>query len=319
MSARRLPLIWVVLWAGGLAGCARCPEKFVSLQALVEEYNANAWRVPKLWARARIRASFQGFSWGSVSPLAPANGYVMLWKLPGSAGTSEKVDFVLIGKEIAELFRAGVDAQRGLYYFWYNVGQEGGAWFGREELAGAPRVAHIPFDPTQLVEILGVTQLPPPAPEVLPAVVMTLQQDPCAYVVRYVRPQPETGFLKIWREVYFRWSDTEPRQPFRVKLYGPDGLCRVVAEVGRYQRVVWEGPPEQAPLMPTDVRMTWPEIKDVQPASAIHVRLSEMSTVHPFGSEIFDFPAPGNPPSGVGELIQVDAAYGRVEAERIGR
>ncbi|MCK4626819.1 MAG: hypothetical protein KAV00_16020, partial [Phycisphaerae bacterium] len=160
-----------------LGGCQPCPEKFVSTETLVAEYNANASRVPKLWARARIRVTFSdekgwSFSWGSTSPLASGNAILLLDK---GDNPSEPVDFVIIGKEIAELFRIGTDSASGLYYFWGNLGNRGGAWFGRTKFAGAPGVKGIPLDPLQLLEILGVTELPAVQAGAMPAVVMTLQ------------------------------------------------------------------------------------------------------------------------------------------------
>ena len=328
MSAHRLRFAWILLHPLVLVGCVpQCPEYFVSPDTLVDKYNDNARRVPKLWARARIRATFTHksglkFSWGSASPLAPSNGYVMLWKEggapPGGESGPPKVNFVLIGREIGtELFRLGLDGGTGLYYLWYDVGDERQAWYGRQGYAGAPLVQSIPIDPTQLVEILGVTELPGLQAIDMPVVVMTLQSDPCAYVVRYLEPQQVSGHLKIWREVLFRWSDKQPRRPYRIKLYDGDGRCRVVADVRRYGRIAWDGPEDQAPIMPTDIRMTWPKIKNVQPASSIHLTLSEMSTTRPFKKGVFDFWSSLS--AAMSDPIQVDAVYGPIRQERRSR
>ena len=279
--------------------------------------------LPRRWARARIRATFTDksgwkFSFGSTSALAPSNGYVLLWKEQGGPAVGEgpapKVNFALIGRELgSELFRLGLDAQAGLYYLWYNFGDYRQAWVGRRKFAGAPRVTNIPIDPTQLVEILGVTELPD-RPAAIPAVRVTRQCNPCAYVVRYLKFQPVSGHLKLWREVHFRWSDSLPRRPYRVMLYDAEGRCRVVAEVGKYTPVAWAGPAERAPVMPTDIRMTWPKIKNVQPASSVHLRLSEMDATRDFSKEVFDFWS--SLPPAVTDPIQVDAAYGRIQLER---
>ena len=306
MNTRQLMLIHI---AGlvFLTGC-QCPEKFVSLETLVDEYNANTSQVQRLWARARIRVTFsdekgRSVSWGSASPLAAANALVLLDK---GASPSKPTDFVLIGREITELFRVGTDSASGLYYCWANLGGRGGAWFGRTKYAGAPGVKGIPIDPLQLVEILGITELPEIRAGAMPAVVMTLQNTPgdCAYVVRYLKPQPISGHLKIWREVYFRWSDTEPRRPFRIKLYDAAGLCRVVADVADYKPIAADG---DAPVMPTDIRITFPAIKNVQPASSLHMRLSEMSTTKRFRRRVFDFRS--HLPAGITNPTQVDSAY----------
>jgi len=320
MKAHPCALVGVVLLPLVVCGCPGRPERFVSLETLVAEHNANARRVPRLWARARMRLSFSDekgrkFSWGSAAALAPSNGYVMLWKEPpASAGSPEKLNFALIGREVGmEMFRVGADAQMGLYYLWYSYGNEGQAWYGRQQFAGAPDVVRMPIDPLQLVEVLGVTALPEPRASAMPAVVMTLETDPYAYVVRYLRPQPVTGHLKIWREVYFRWDDKRPRRPFRVKLFDADGLCRVIADVGQYAPVASDRQGEPPAIMPTDIRMSWPAIKNMQPASSIHIRLSEMSTTRDFSKDVFDFLS--KLPAGLSDPIQVDGAYGLMGIE----
>ncbi len=303
MKPHRLTILLILAF---LSGCAQCPEKFVSLETLVSEYNANASQVPRLWARARIRVTIgRSPPWGSASPLATPNSLLLLEK---GGSTSKPVDFVIIGKEITELFRVGTDSDAGLYYCWANLGNWGGAWFGRTKYAGAPGVAGIPIDPMQLVEILGITELPEIRPGAMPAVVMTLQNKPgdYAYAVRYLKPQPVSGHLKIWREVYFRWSDTEPRRPYQIRIYDAAGICRVVAEVADYKPIATHTDGE-GPIMPTDIRITWPAIKNVQTASSLHMRLSEMSTTHPFFKIVFDFRS--HLPPGITNPVQVDSIY----------
>ena len=325
MSVRAIA---TVLAAGGmltLTGCpptcsedySRCPARYVSLRELVAGYNANAAAVPVLWARASVKVTLSdgkgsSFSWGSASPLADPNAVLILSKDAQAAGPS---DFVMIGRELsAELFRLGVDAAGGLYYFWYNFGQRGEGWLGRCRFAGAPAVKSVPIDPMQLVSILGVTELPEVAPGKMPAVVLRLSGRPPAYVVSYLKPQPVTGELKLWREVSFHWSEDKPRRPFRVRLFDADGLCRMVAEVGEYKPIEWEGPPEKAPVVPTWLRICWPAIKDVQSASSLEIRLSDMSTTHAFRRTVFRF----RPPPGVPVKL-VDAVYGPVRKERPSR
>jgi hypothetical protein len=111
-------------------------------------------------------------------------------------GEPPRPSFVLMGREVGtDLFRLGLDARAGRYYFWYSLGREGHAWHGRQEYAGAPDVEAMPVDPTQLVEVLGVTELPD-RPGTLPAAAMTLQTDPCAYVVCCLKPQPVSGRMR---------------------------------------------------------------------------------------------------------------------------
>jgi len=283
-----------------LGGCPRCPGPRLSLQALVAEHNANAAGVPKLWARARVRATFSDakgrrLSWGSVSALAAPNALVMLAKR--DEGASGPPDFVLIGRDVVELFRVGFSRLEDVYYMWGRLGDRGAAWLGRRALAGAPGATAVPIDALQLLEILGVTAMPEVRPDAMPAVVMTMETDPCAYVVRYLNPQPVSGHLKIWREVWFRWDARQPARPFRVRLFDADGLCRAVAEVGRYRPIeVGDDHAGPAPVMPTDIRVTWPAIKNVQTASAVHLVLSEMSTTHRFSKKVFLFAPPAGTP-----------------------
>ncbi|MDY7009642.1 MAG: hypothetical protein SVV80_02685 [Planctomycetota bacterium] len=310
MKTHRLILLFIPVF---LSGCTQCPEKFVSLETLVGEYNANASQVRRLWARARIRVTLSNdagwsISLGSTSPLAAANALLLLDKGDSRSG---QTDFVLRGREMIELFRVGIDSTEGLYYCW-AIGGRGGAWFGRTKYAGAPGVAGIPLDPLQLVEILGITELPAVQTGAMPAVVMMLQNTPgdCAYVVRYLKPQPVSGHLKIWREVYFRWSDTRPRLPYQVKLYDADGFCRVVAEVSDYKPIATDTDSDgenEGPIMPTDIRITFPAIKNVQPASSLHMRLSEMSTTKQFSPKAFDFRS--HLPTEITNPVQVDSAY----------
>jgi len=163
MIARRMAFAGMLLCSVVLGGCPRrpCPERSVSLVELVDQHNANASRIRKLWARARIRVTLSDESglrlaWGSTSALAPSNGYVMLSKepvfSPSGPGPSDRVNFVLIGREMSDLFRLGLDARSGLYYFWYRLGDRGEAWYGRTEYAGAPKAESMPIDPTQLVD-----------------------------------------------------------------------------------------------------------------------------------------------------------------------
>ena len=319
MNVRAATLMVVAGSVLALAGCpaavdpddyTRAPEAYVPLKQLVAEYNANARKVPKLWARVKIKISLPGLPpIGSTSAGAETNGLLMLHQTPDPAKPD---NFVLIRQELsAELFRLGVDSHsrpaEPRYYLWYRFGDRSQAWMGRCRFAGAPAVQGVPVDPMQLMEVLGVTELPPPAAGKLPAVVVRMEGAPAAYVLRYLKPQPVTGELKIWREVCFRWSDDGPRRPFRVRLFDADGFCRVVADVSEYKPIDWPGEPAEAPVMPTDLKIRWPEIKGIQPASSLHIVLSKVSTTHPFRDTVFDFV--GNLPRGIPVKI-VDAIYG---------
>jgi hypothetical protein len=315
MSARGAAMLLLAGWAPGLAGCPApqaCPCCHVTLSALAAEHNSNADKVPRLWARARVQVTCtnpQGrtVTLGSASPAAKGNARLMLTKDPDKG-----VNFLLAGGEtgLPDIFRVGADARSGVYYLWFHYREMGSAWFGRTAYSGAPGVRAMPFDASQLLEVLGLTPLPPPAKEVMPAVVMTMSDNPCAYVVQYLKPQPVTGHLKVWREVYFHWADNQPRLPFHLRFYDGDGRCRVKADVANYRAIETDAPAGDWPVMPTDIRVTWPAIKDVQPASALRMTLTEMSTIHPFVERVFDFWT--YLPPEVSDRTQVDVLYGTI-------
>ncbi|HET6428477.1 MAG TPA: hypothetical protein VFJ30_08710 [Phycisphaerae bacterium] len=301
----------VLLGAAVCAGCPLQPREAVPLHVLVAEHNANAAKVPRLWANARVSATFTLESglpihWGSTSPLASYNAKLRFWKQP-----SGPPNFVLVGQEVAqELFRVGIDAPAGLYYMWYNVGDNAQALVGRAALAGAPGVEAIPIDPLQLAEVLGITALPT-EPGRLPAVTLQMQkQRPYAYVVNYWDFQPVTGRMKLWRQVLYTWSDQRPRLPFQVRLFDAEGRCRVIADVGRYKPIEWDGPPGDAPVMATDFRILWPGIKDVQRRTSIHLTLEEMSATRPFLRSYFEYRShlpPGLPETRVDASVAVNS------------
>lgn len=305
MINRRIATGMALLGVSICAGCEVCPREHVPLQVLVAEHNANAAKVPRLWANARVSAAFTPENglpvlWGSTSPLTPYNARLRFWKQ-----TAGPPDFVLVGQEVGqELFRVGIDADAGLYYAWMNIGKGAQALVGRTRLAGAPGVEAIPVDPMQLVSVLGITELPTELRR-LPAVTLQMRTRPCAYVVRYWDWQPTTGQMKLWREVWYTWQDNRPRLPFKVFLFDARGRVRMTADVGNYRPIEWAGPRDGAPIMPTDFRIRWPGIKGVQRAASIHLTLSDMSTTRAFLRSYFNYRS--HLPAGLPET-QVDAS-----------
>ena len=88
MTYCRLPLVAAVLACLLAGGCAPppCPTRHASLEKLVDDYNANAAKVDRLWARVRWQVDLSDakghrVSAGSVSPLSAPNGYLMLAKV----------------------------------------------------------------------------------------------------------------------------------------------------------------------------------------------------------------------------------------------
>ena len=304
------------LAAAALGGCPKCPDTMVPMDRLVDDYNANAARVPRLKASAKIAATItdskgRSFPWGSTSPLARPNGVLMLGKGPGKLGPH---NFVLIGRETAsvELFRVGSNAEEGLYYFWFRFGKHGQAWWGRNELAGAPGVEGLPMEPGQLLAVLSVCELPTDYTDA-PTVAMTMDTDPkrCAYVLTYIDRQPITRRLGFRREVYFHWGP-DKKPPFLVRFFDNRGRRIMTAHLDKYRPVrLGDDAPEgaSAPVMPTDIRIDWPERK-----SSVHLVLSDMTIErigNPKKATRFEAYAPPDIPK-----IQVDAHIRRGGPDR---
>ncbi|MCK4602857.1 MAG: hypothetical protein KAU28_10355 [Phycisphaerae bacterium] len=273
-AAEKLASLFLSAAALGVCGCPKCPDTSVPLAQLVAEHNANAARVGRLWARAKIAVTFMGkesglpFSWGSTSPLASPNGLLLLAKGPGPLGPH---DFALIGRELGrKLFQLGSSVTDGRYYLWYNVGDRSAGWWGRNELAGAPGVV-VPIDPNQLLAVLAVCELPSDftAP---PTVAVRMSTNPCAYVVTYIDRQPVTGKIIFKRDMYFRWSDSKPRRAFLVNFFDAAGRLVMTARLKNYRSVEVEDK-LSPPVMPTDIEINWPQTR-----GKIHLVLSQMTT-----------------------------------------
>lgn len=303
----------VIITCGLLAaagGCAApCPRTHASLPELISTYNTNAARVPRLWARARITATFPvnglPVTWTSAAP----NGILLLVKGEDPLGPH---DFVLVGKEAGlEVFRVGSSAEQGLYYFWYALGDDAAAYVGRQELAGAAGIEEMPIDPNQLLAVLGVTDLPHELswspgggrPTPFPTAAMRMNTEPgrCAYAVSYIDRQPVSGRILFRREMLFTWSDEEPVRPFRVNFLNADGLAVLTAELSDYRPVATPDATAPAPEMPTDIRIQWLDPHTHKPTSSVRLELSEMTT-EPRGSRAA---ARFNPPAAA-PIIEVD-------------
>ncbi len=302
----------ITLLAVGLllvsAGCPQQPETIVPLELIIAENNINARQVPNLWARARLQATFpielEGggtlpFSWGSTSDLASPNGLLLLGKGPDPLGQH---NFVLVGRETIamELFRVGASLEEGVYYFWYGFGDKRGAMWGRNAYAGAAGVGAIPINPHDVLAVLNVSLMPENLTR-LPAVTMKMRTTPgqYAYVVSHLDRDPVSGNISFRRETLFTWSDDAKPQPFEMNFYDPQGLCVMSAKLSNYQPVATD-PPASAPVvMPTDIKITWPQAK-----ASMHIVLSEISTKQvPAAAFKFADHAPAMPAD---RVIQVD-------------
>ncbi len=253
-----------------------CPQTMVSLDQLLDEYNANASAVPQLWARARVKITMPKagipFSWGSVSPRSAPNANLLLFKGPNPLGPH---NFVLIGKEAGvELFRTGTSITDGVYYFWYRWGDDAACLWGKNSLAGAPGIEGLLIDPTQIAAVLSVCELPADLTQP-PLVALSMNTTPgeCAYVVTYMDRQPITNKIIFKREMHFRWSDDEPRRPFRVDFFDNRGVRVMAAELSDYKPIRLANEPKTAPepIMPTYIKITWPTEN-----TKVEIALSEM-------------------------------------------
>lgn len=277
----------VVLLAAVAAGVCGCripvPRTQVPIEVLVGEYNTNAAKVPRLWARAKIQMTmyhaptgFPIFTWGN--PLLPANGLLLLSKTTDRLGHH---NFVLIGRETqaAELFRVGVSADEGVYYMWQRVPEKVALW-GRNELAGFPGVKGLPIDPTGVLAVLGVCELPSDFTR-LPTVSLTMntRQFEYAYMLTYLDRQPLTNRIGFRREMHFIWDDHTARRLFKVNFFDTRGRRVMSARVGNYKPIdvsELEDPPADAPLVPTDIQVTWYNDRE-QKTSRVNIRLAEMT------------------------------------------
>lgn len=303
------PLRWA---AGALAavlaaaaGCCQPPRAQVTLDQLVAEHNANAALAPRIWARARIEAtSGLLFTWGSASPAATPNGFLILVKPADPLATP---DFTLIGQEAdVTVFQAGVSLVDAKYYFWFHGGK---AWWGRLALAGAPGITDLPIDPTQLPAATNLLALPSVRSEPAALAMVTPDQPrdyfydspleaifgPCryAYVVTHFARQNVSGRLAVKRETCFLRSDSAPPRPFLIRYLDEAGRPVMTARLKDYREV--ETPAGPRPVMPMDIRIDWPDSR-----AGVHILLSDATTAKgkPEACQP-DFPA------GI-ETIQVD-------------
>jgi len=290
------------------AGCCTPPTTAVTLDELLAEHNANAAAVPRLWARARVQVDLVAdglpLSWGSTSPLAEPNGLLLLAKGEHRLGPH---DFVLIGRETmaVELFRLGSSVAEGRYYFWARFGRHGGAWWGRHRYAGAPQVGGLPIDPTQLLAVLGVCELPDDLTE-LPAATLRMDRRPCeyAYVVSVLDRQPVSRRIVVQREVHFTWDDRKPRRPFLVRIFDAAGRPALTARMSDYRPIDSPDTAGAAPVMPADIRISWEGPPADTYVRQIHLVLSEMTTADTWDRDACRFDPQGIDP---GRVVQVDA------------
>ncbi|MFB3891435.1 MAG: hypothetical protein ACE15C_05355 [Phycisphaerae bacterium] len=298
-----------------LAGCP-CPKAAlpITVDQLVTQYNANAAAVPKLYARANLDINLVDDK--GVPRFITLDGLLMLGKTPGGQ------DFVLRGSQSGtDVFKLGQNVQENVYYFWYAFGGKGKLWKGRLNLAGAEAVKSIPVDPTQLLSVLAVCELPSDLTK-LPAV--GLAQEPGGPGERWWCPpdttrvgkltqidrQPASGRILSRSEMLFRWARDQSPRAFQVNILDSSGNRVMVATLKKYRTIKTApdksnqpapatmpafGPPP-APIMPSEIEVAW-----IGTGNRIRLTLSDMNTYQgkpEIGSKLI-------PPPGV-EVIQVD-------------
>ena len=302
-------------------GCGQpLPKTQVSLETLVAEYNANAVGVPMLAAYAEI--DFATYHEATGLPLPwwnSPNGLLRLKKGPHPLGTH---DMVLIGREVSkQVLRVGTSRKDGVYYMWILMPEAKAMW-GRTDLAGAPGIKLLPIDPTGLQAVLGICQLPADQSST-PAV--TLQMDTkagrYAYVLSYVNRQPVSNKFVVRREFRFGWDEERPNwlaellwgkyRPQRleeINFFDAHGRKMMSAAVSNYKPVdisTLDNPPATAPIMPTDIRITWFNDRKRKTAS-VRLRLTQMTAEEMWDTEVCEFlkNVPGDIP--LDKIIQVD-------------
>ena len=258
----------ILAWAA-VGCCPPAPTRVDSREQIVASYNANAAGVRRLWARVRVYANAPSMPVAIDSP-----GLLMLAKSGDPLGPQ---DFVLQGGEPGYSFRIGSSTADNAYYFWYKAGDRAGGFRGRNNIAGLADGNAVPFDPQQILAVLGVLELPADFTR-LPTVLLTMDATPChyAYVLTYISQQPLTRTILARRELYFEWNDNPPRHPYMVKFFDQQGRRIMTATLKDYRpiRLADEGvATSKAAQMPTDIDIVWPEKN-----SRLHLQLSEMTT-----------------------------------------
>ena len=318
---RRSTLGLLSLFVIATGGCSQpMPKTQVTLDELVAEYNANAAAVPMLAAYAEI--DFTAYHEITGLPMglwSSPNGLLRMKKGPAPLGTH---DMVLIGREVSkQVLRVGTSSKENVYYMW-TLMPEARAMWGRTELAGAPGIKLLPIDPTGLQAVLGICQLPA-GQSSTPAVVLQMDTKPgrYAYVLGYVSRQPVSNRFVLRREFRFAWDEKRPnwlarlfwgahrpRRLDEINFFDARGRRIMSAAVSDYKSVdisTLDNPPATAPIMPTDIRITWFNDRKRKTAS-VRLRLTQMTAEEMWDTEVCEFlkNVPGDIPPD--KVIQVD-------------
>ncbi|MCP4375123.1 MAG: hypothetical protein GY794_02930 [bacterium] len=318
---RRTVLGLISLFIIATGGCAQpLPKTQVTLEKLLSEYNTNAAGATMVAAYADIEFTKYHELTGIGLPLwSSPNGLLRIKKGPDPLGTH---DMVLIGREVSkQVLRVGTSRKENVYYMWTLIPEAGAMW-GRTQLAGAPGIEQLKIDPTGLQAVLGICKLPDNQ-TAAPAVTLKMDTTPgrYAYVLSYINRQPVSNHLVARREFRFAWDEERPdgisellwgkqkqRRLEEINFFDASGRRIMSAEIGDYKPIDISdsaNPPAVAPIMPTDIRITWFDNRKQKTAS-VRLRLSQMTAEEIWDTEICEFF--GNLPAEIprSKLVQVD-------------
>lgn len=185
----------------------------------------------------------------------------------------------------------GIGSNEAEYWVWIEPDLGLLRW-GRHEHAGKPCAEKIPVRPDQLASLLGFDGLPPQTGELVGPVRRAGREFD---IFGYTR-RNSSGAWKLDRE-YF----VDRRAPYLVRLvafYDEYGR-RVMSAMLDDHRPAWK----DGPLVPHQININWPTDDGNFNLSALAIE--GRTTVSP---RAFNRPTPAELPSGVRDVVQVDAA-----------
>jgi len=285
------------------AGCPRCPEVLLSREELFAQYNANANHLRTLRANAEIelqtdhRGLYQSI-WipdgrlyfrRRVSDLGEPRSFMDWWLRPHPRFRGDDPlapqDFVVRGKELGqELFRLGIDGKAEVLYYWANVpGRASFARWARLSDVEEGHITRLPINPVDILSLLGVV---PWSTDMYAQtqVVLKAPSDACVYQMLVCSRREAWGGWYLTREVWLDRREDPPR-PCKVLLYDRSGQVAMSAELRKYEPVETEGDPAARPMIPTDIRIRWPDAKGLR---GIRLRLSAPRVETGVNGELMD-------------------------------
>jgi hypothetical protein len=198
-----------------------------SYSAIAAQYNQRTDRLTRLWSRAVVQARYTDQK--GRERRQQGEGHLQLVQ-PSNIALS-------IGKLGEVLFWLGANDER----FWiFELGDERRVSVCRHENVGkqCAQSMSVPVHPLVLMELLGITPLPPSAQA-------TITRDPGtgSLVVEFSKTDnPRRLFL-----------DPQTLLPSRIELLTHEGELAVWSELGEYQRIAMKGSPGFNPQVATRI------------------------------------------------------------------